>query len=101
MRRRQFIVTLVAAALPSIGATAQSSTPVIGFLSGQAPEDNDPHMAAFVSGLREAGYVDGQNARIESRWARNQPGRLAGLAAALVEPQPAVLVAVGGDAAAR
>jgi putative tryptophan/tyrosine transport system substrate-binding protein len=78
--------------------------PVIGFLSGYAPEsftpEIQPYVAAFRKGLSEAGYTDGRNVTIEYRWGENQPSRLPVLAAELVRRKVAVLVSTGGTASA-
>ena len=71
--------------------------PVIGFLNGTSPQAWASFLAAFLQGLRQAGYVDGQNAMIEYRWAQNQSDRLPGLAAELARHPVAVMVTSGGD----
>jgi putative ABC transport system substrate-binding protein len=74
-------------------------TPVIGFLNGQSPDNYSHLAAAFRRGLREAGFVDGQNAIIEYRWANGQDERLPMLAAELIERNVTVLVSSGGVSA--
>jgi putative ABC transport system substrate-binding protein len=74
--------------------------PVIGYLSARSPEDTAHLVDAFRRGLREAGFVEGQNVTVEYRWAFGQHDRLPGLAADLVHKPAAVLVSTGGESAA-
>jgi putative ABC transport system substrate-binding protein len=101
IQRRQFITLLSsAAAVWPLGAHAQQALPVVGFLNTRAGND-DPHLfAAFHQGLKEAGYIEGQNVAIEYRFAENQYDRLPALAADLVDHQPAVIFANGPAAVA-
>lgn len=99
MRRRK-VLTLaagMAVALPS-GTRAQRRVPVIGILGSGYPEDPTIalNLAMFARGLRQEGFIEGQNVRIEYRWARNQPDRLPGLAAELVALPVDVIVNEGG-----
>jgi putative tryptophan/tyrosine transport system substrate-binding protein len=94
MRRRDFI-TLVggaAAALPLAVRAQQSAMPTVGFLRSSSFADVPHWVAAFRQGLKEAGFVEGQNMAIEFRSAENQPGRLPALVADLVREQVAVIV---------
>jgi ABC-type uncharacterized transport system substrate-binding protein len=74
--------------------------PVIGYLSSRSPDDTRHLLAAFLRGLNEAGYVEGQNVTIEYRWALGQYDRLPAMAAELAGRPVAVLVATGGEPAA-
>jgi putative ABC transport system substrate-binding protein len=74
--------------------------PVVGFLNSLSREWWLDYLAAFHQGLRETGYVDGQNVTIEYRWANDQYDRLPALAAELVSRKVAVIVAAGGPVSA-
>ena len=85
MRRREFLAALCGAtAVWRLPVYAQQAVPVIGFLHSRGPEDAAHIVAGFQRALRDAGFIDGQNVRIEYRWARGQFDRLATLAQELV-----------------
>jgi putative ABC transport system substrate-binding protein len=101
MRRREFIALLGGAATWPLPADAQRPpSPVIGFLSTVAREGFSDRLRGFHDGLRQIGYVEGDNVAVEFRWAENQHERLPELAADLVRRQVSVIVASGGTAGA-
>ena len=87
-----------AAAWPLAARAQQPAMPVIGFLHPGSLATNRRNVAAFHQGLTEAGYADGQNLKVEFRWANNELARLPVLAADLVDLQAAVIVAAGAVA---
>jgi putative ABC transport system substrate-binding protein len=98
MRRRDFIslVALGAAAWP-LAARAQQVLPTIGFLDSRLPDAVTDRLRGFRQGLKDTGYVEGENVRIEYRWAENQLDRLPMLAAELVRQKVNVIAATGGQ----
>src|SRR5262245_10000952 len=93
MSRREFLGALGGAAAWPLAVRAQQTMPVIGILAVAAPEANALRLRAFREGLRTVGYVEGQNVKIEYRWAEAHTGRLPELAAGLVSRQVPVIVA--------
>src|SRR5438093_8782035 len=101
MRRREFISLLGAAAspLPAIGQPA--SPPLVGFLNAASPDTYRFNADSFRAGLKEAGFIEGQNVRIEERWANGDYQALPVLAAELVAKGVVAIAATGDVASAR
>src|SRR5262249_25558317 len=99
MRRRAFIrvVAAFAAAWPFAAGSQQRPLPVVGFLNSRSPDDAAHLAQAFRSGLLETGFVEGQNVRVEYRWARGQYDQLPPMAAELVKIPVTVIAATGGE----
>src|SRR5260370_10065547 len=92
------MVTLTLSILVApLAVRAQQPVPVIGFLGIRSPGEATHLVTAFHQGLKEVGYVEGQNVVIEYRWAENHYDRLPELAAALVGRHVAVIAATGAS----
>ena len=99
MQRREFITLLSSATAWSFSARAQQQPlPVIGFLNSASADGYEPEVDAFRQGLKETGYVEGQNVAIEYRWANGQFDRLAALADDLVRRRVSVIAATSTPA---
>src|SRR5262245_3244794 len=100
IRRREFITMLGGAAGWPLAARAQQQTmPVVGFLNAASSEGYAERLQGFHQGLKDEGFVEGENLAIDYRWADNQINRASAMAAELVRRQVRVIVATGGNAA--
>jgi len=97
MRRREFIICSVAAAWPVMASAQQAAMPVIGFLNSASPDAFTDRLRGFRQGLKDNGYVEGENVAIIYRWAESQIDRLPELATDLVRRRVAVIAATGGS----
>ena len=98
MRRREFISFLAGGVIVlPFGARAQPKRmPVIGLLGSTSADESARVLDALRAGLKESGFIEGQNVTIEYRWAHGKYGRLRALAADLVNRQATVIVTTGG-----
>jgi putative tryptophan/tyrosine transport system substrate-binding protein len=99
MRRREFITVFgaAAAALPLAARAQQSAMPVIGFINAGSPDGLTDRVRQFRQGMKEIGYIEGENVTIEYRWGENQIDRVPALVTELIRRQVAVIVATGGS----
>src|SRR3979411_195649 len=102
MKRRQFIALLGGAAVtwPLAAQAQQPAMPVIGLLDSRAPDALTDRLRGFRQGLKDTGYVEGENVAIVYRWAENQIDRVPALAADLVRRQGPVIATAGGPPSA-
>jgi len=103
MRRREFIALLggITAGASYKSARTQPGIPLVGFLSSGTERAFAPNVAGFISGLKETGFIVGQNVTVEYRWAESQYDRLPIMANELARQPISVLVASGGTAVVR
>src|SRR5690242_2507793 len=101
-RRRAFMATLASAmALPRLALAQRGPLPKIGFLNSASPDTYAFNVKAFQEGLKQAGFLDGDNIQIEYRWAHSDYARLPDLARELVENGVLAIAATGDVASAR
>src|SRR5215469_11056350 len=102
MHRRDFICLLggTVVCFPTIADAQQARLPIIGFLGSETSQLWTERVTAFLQGLKEAGFTEGQNVSIRYRWAEGHNDRLPTLAAELIQQQVSMLVVLGGTASA-
>jgi len=102
MQRREFITLFggTVATWPLATRAQQPPVPVLGFLSSRSPVESTQLVAAFRDGLKDNGFIEDQNVRIEYRWAEGQYDRLARLASDLAHRNVAAIAAVGNTPSA-
>src|SRR4029450_1171816 len=103
MKKREFITLLGGAAMawPLAARAQQPAMPIVGFVRITTPEEFADLVAAFPVGVNEAGYVEGQNVKIEYRYALNQLDRLPAIMVELIGRGVSVLAATGGTVSGR
>jgi putative tryptophan/tyrosine transport system substrate-binding protein len=103
MQRREALAILAGAAVawPVAAGAQQKAMPVIGYLDSNSPGPTAPLVAAFRRGLSEAGYIEGQNVKVEYRWAAGRYERLPNLASELVQRKVDMIATSGGPASAQ
>jgi putative ABC transport system substrate-binding protein len=103
MQRREFLALLGGAAAssvagPPVARAQQAARPIVGFVSSATPDGYAPMLAGFRTGLKETGFIDGENVVVEVRWADNRNDRLPALVADLIGRNARVLAANGPSA---